>query len=197
MRHLDETVGKRTVLRRPLGLARRRQRGNRRSVIVPLAKQDLVFPAGMVARGDLAHHLEYLLVGLGARVRKIHPAHARHLRDQLPGEQRAGHIARALREIVQLEHLVAHGVGDPLPPVADIDGPESAGRGVQVLLAAGIADTRALSFDHHPGGRGLQGVVLQHVMPDGIAVVFDDAVKIIDRCQVVHGNLPLKVGAGK
>jgi hypothetical protein len=53
-------------------------------------------------------------------------AHARHFFDQLPGELRTGNCAHRTGEIVQFHQLVAHGIGNLDPAIANIDRPHTA-----------------------------------------------------------------------
>jgi hypothetical protein len=126
MRHHDEARSHGSVLLGPLRLSAGRQRRQRGAVIVTLPVEDLVFAAAMVPVRDLPDHLEGLLVGLRSGVRVIDPAHARHFLDEFLGEQRTRDRSGAVGEIVHLDQLVAYGIGNALPAIADIDRPDAA-----------------------------------------------------------------------
>ncbi len=186
MRNLDEAGRQRSVVGDALRLAAGRQRADRGAVIVALAVEDLVFAAAMVPMRDLAHHLEDLLVGLRARIRIVDAAHARHLLGQLPGEQGAGDGAGGIGEIVQLDQLVAHRIGDGFAPVADIDRPHAARHGVEELPAGGVPDAHAAPFHDQARVDGLEHLVLDEMVPDMGAVGFDDAADVVGL--QVHGS---------
>jgi len=187
MRHPDKAGGIRPVLRATLVLATGRQAGDRGAVIIAVAIEDLVLLAAVALVGDLADHLEGLFIGLGAGVAVIDPAHARHLVKQRLGEVRARHGPGGAGEIVQLDQLVAHRIGNALAAVADVDRPDAARNRVEQAGAVLIPDVDALALDDDPRIGGLEGFVLGQMMPDVGLVGLDNTADIICAQSAIHG----------
>ena len=181
----DKTGRIGSVLRVAFLLAARRQAGDGRAVIVAVAVQDLVFLAAVMARRNLADHLESLLVGLGPRVGIIQPRQPRHLGHQLFGELRPGDRSGGLREIVHLDQLVADGIGDFHAAIADVDGPDAAGHGVQMLFALLVPDAHPLALDDDSRVVGFKRLVGQKMVPDVGAVRLDDGGHVVGG-NVIH-----------
>ena len=186
VRHLHEALGEGAVIGIALRLAAGGQGAEGGAVVVALAVEDLPLAAAVMARGDLAHHLEDLLVRLGTGVRVVDAAQARHLLDQPLREGRARRAALGAGEIVQLHQLIAHHIGDGFAAIADIDRPDPAGGGVQVLLALGIPHAHAAALDHQLRIDGLVGLVLGEVVPDMGAVGLDQPGDVVGLRNVVH-----------
>ena len=179
MGHRNKARRKGAVLRCPLRLARGGQGGDRGAVVVALAIQDLVFDAAVFLVRDLAYHLVNLLVGFRPRVGIINPAHPRHLGQQLFGKQRAGDRPGRACEIVQLDQLVAHRIGNAFTPVTDIDGPHTARHRIQKLAPLGVPDMDALAFDNDQRVLRFVFLVGRKVMPDMGAVGLDHPFQIV------------------
>ena len=142
-------------------------------MVIAVAVHDLVFLATVLELGDLAHDLEGLFIGLGTGVGKIDATHARHLLNKLLGEADGGDVAVAVGKVAQFHELVAHGPGQGLVAVAQVDRPDAAGDRVQIFLAVDVRDPHALALDKD-GGVGLfKDFVLGEVMPDVLFVVRD------------------------
>jgi hypothetical protein len=166
-------------------------------VIVAVAVEDLPLLAAVHLVGDLADHLEGLLVGLAPAVGVVDAAQARHLLDQALAEACVGDGARGAGEEREAHELVAHGVGHPLAPVADVDGPDAARDGVDVLLAGDVPDAHPAAFDDDPRVHRLEGLVLDEVVPNVRAVGLDNGAGVVDAVGVVervHGTEPSRRG---
>ena len=197
MGHHHETRGEGAVLRGPLALTARRHGCKGAAVIVAVAVEDLVFLAAIFLVGDLAHHLEGLLVGLGPGIGVIDPAHPRHFVDQHLGEFSGRDRAGNGGEIIELHQLFGHRIDDPLAPIADIYGPHRAGYRVEIFLAVLVPDPHAAPLDNHPGVIFLQHLVLKQVVPDMGLVSLDDIGKIVGGGFAVHGGLLSAIGVEK
>ena len=190
MRHPHETIGERPVLHRPLVLPGACQGCDGRPVIVAVAIQDLPLLAAMVTMRDLAHHLVDLLVRFRPGVGIVDPAHPRHLLDQPLGKDRPRHRPGGAREIVHLDQLVAHRIGDAFAAIAHVDGPDPARDGIEMLFPLGIPDLHPLAFnDHARINAGLVLLVLAQVMPDMGAVGLDHFADVVETIQPFHGRV--------
>ena len=161
-------------------------------MIIALAEQDLVFASAMMAVGNLPNHLEGLLVGLRSGVGIIDAAQAGHLAAQLFREPRTGHGSGRIGKIVHLDQLIAHSVRDAGPAIADIHGPDPARDTVKVFLARDVPDPHALAFDNDARINRFERLVLDQVMPDMVAVGFDNATEIIGFDIQGHGTCSKK-----
>ena len=195
MRHGHEARREGSVLRVALVLAAAGERGDGGAVVIALAEEDLVLLAAETLVGDLADHLEGLLVRLRSGIGVVDAGHPRHLVDQPLGEARAGDRARRTGEIVEPDQLLAHRVGDAFAAIAHIHRPDPAGNRVEQLLAALVPDPHPLALDDDPGIARLELLVLDHVMPDMRLVGGDDAGEVVFLDCAVHGGL-LTAGLG-
>ena len=100
------------------------------------------------------------------------------------------------REIVQLDQLVAHGVGNAFTAIADVDGPDTTGHRVQMLFALLVPDTHAFAFDNDPWVRGFIGFVLAEVVPDVRAICLDHTGDIVFAKCTIHVRDLSEVGIG-
>ena len=171
-------------------LTTRRQRGDGRAVIIAVTVQDFVLLAAIAFVRDLADHLEALLVRFGPGVAIVDAGHARHLVNQHFGKVGAGDGTGGPGKVVQLYQLVAHGIGDALTAIADVNGPDAAGHGIEVFLALLVPDAHALAFDNDARIGCFIGLMLAQVMPDVRAVCFDNAGEVVFVEIAVHGVRP-------
>ena len=108
---------------------------------------------------------------------------------------RAGDRPCGAGEIVQLDQLVAHGIGDAFAAVAHVDCPDTARHGIKVFFALLVPNPHALAFDNDARIGGLIGFVLAQMVPDMRAVGFDNAGDVVLVEIAVHGaNLSVRVG---
>ena len=128
---------------------------------------------------ELAHQLEALFIGFGARVGVVNTAQAGHLVGQLLGELGTRDIAGRVGEVTHLENLVAHGVGDALASVTDVNRPHATGNGIEIFTSILIFDAHALAFDDNHGIGGLIRLVLHQVMPQMVSVATDNVVNVL------------------
>ena len=170
--------------------------GDGRAVVVAVPVQDLRL-AAPVQVGDLAHHLDRLLVGLGAAVGEEDVIQAVQPLGQrariLGGRDRADH-ARVVR---QPRQLLVDDPRDALPPVADVHAPDAARGPVQVLLPVDVPDARAAPLHEHLRILRLEDAVLEQVVPEVLAVLLDDVLDVVVRQQrlcVGHPALFLLAG---
>ena len=188
MGHAHETRGKGAVLCIALILTTRRQGRDGGAMIVALAVENLVLFTAIPLVRDLADHLEALFVRLRAGVAIVDARHARHLVNQHFGKVRAGDRASRTCKVVQFYQLVAHRVGDPFAAIADVDGPDTAGHGVQMLFALLVPDAHAFAFDNDARVSGFVGFVLAQVVPDVGAIHLDNVREVVLIKFSVHGS---------
>ncbi len=186
MGHLHETGGEGAIERVAFLLATGGEAGDGRAVIVAVAVENLPFLAAVDLVADLADHLEGFLVRLGPGVGVIDAGQARHLFGQTLGELGAGDRALGSGEIAEFRQLAGDSVGNLFAPVADVHGPDAAGHGVDVFLAGQVPDAEALALDDDLGVDGLEGLVLDEVVPDMGAVGLDQLAGVIGK-ERVHG----------
>jgi hypothetical protein len=167
VRHFDEVRHVGAVLVASLLVTRGRQAAKGGAVVVAVAVENLVLLlAAVLLVRNLAHHLEGFLVGLGAGVGKEHPAHARHLLEQLCRQRVRGLAAQGLGEIAHLHQLIAYRIGDFLATVTHVHRPHAAGGGIQILFPVLVPDAHA-----QPAHDGHQILlvdlpVVRQVLPD-------------------------------
>ena len=203
-REFHEAGGEGAVLVLAFFLAAGAQRGDGGAVVVAVAVDDLVFLAAVLELGNLADDLEGLFIGFGTGVGKIHAAHAGHLLNQFFGELDGGDVAEAVGKVAELHELVAHGLDQGFVAVTEVDRPDAAGNGIQILFAVDVLDPHALAFDKNSGIGFFKDFVLGEVMPDVFFVVGDQFSGIkglghdfLQRKGFRNGCLPLRDAAKK
>ncbi len=160
----------------PLGA----RRGHRGAVVGAVAEEDHVLGAVAAVAVVLARHLDGGLDRLAAAEGEEDVVEvARQQRGDLGGELDRGLVGDP-EDVVDREllHLRLDGVVDLAAAVADVDRPQ-AGEGVDVLVALGVVDERALGVVHDDGPQALElgerrPEVAEEVLPEvGLAGVVD------------------------
>ena len=157
-------------------------------MVVTVTVENLVFLAAVFLVRNLAHHLEDLLIGLRSGVAVVDAAHARHLRDQLLGKFGPGDRTRCLREVAHLHQLFLHRIGNAFTAIANVDGPDRTGNGIDVFFAVLVPDPHAFAFDDDARLGFFKGFVLGQVMPDVGAVCVNHCLNIVVT-GAVHGTV--------
>jgi hypothetical protein len=115
---------------------------------------------------DLTDHFVSLLVGFGARVGIIDPAHTGHFGNEFFRKQRTRDRSRGTSKVVHLDQLIAYRIGNPLTAIADIYGPHTPGHSVQMLFAVLVPDTHAFAFNDDPWIDRFKRFMLDQMMPN-------------------------------
>ena len=190
-----EAWRKGSVLGVALILATGGKRCNGGAVIITVTIQDLMLFAAIALMCDLTHHFKGFFIRLRSRVTIINPAHTRHFANQFFREQRPGDRAGRAREIVKLNQLVAHRVGNAFAPIADVNGPNAARDSVNMFFSVLIPNLNSLALDNNPRVIGFKRLVLYQVMPDMGAVSFDHMGNIVIVKRSVHLTSPCSICA--
>ena len=187
MGHAHEIGREGAILGVTLVLAAAAHRADGRAVIIALAVENFVFLAAIALMRDLPDHLKGFLVGLRARVGEIHAAHAGHFVDQHFRENRPRDRACRACEIVQLDQLIAHGIGNAFAAVAHVYRPHAARHRIEMLFAVLVPYMDALTLDDNAGLAGFERLVLHKVVPHMGAVHVYNLVDVVFECSVHIG----------
>ena len=192
MRKLRKTLEERAVAFLPLLLSAGAQRRHRGAVVIPAAVQDLVFVRPFVFQTEvLPDHLEGLLVCLRTAVGEEHLSQPGHQRYDLAGKPDRRDVSRRARIVGHCLQLLADGVGDGIPSVADIHAPDPARCGIQKLPSPDVLQDQAPAFHHDRGLACLEYPVLHQMMPEIIPVLFQQCFDIfLHHIPFVHDSKP-------
>ena len=157
------------------------------SVVIAVAVEHFVFLAAIPFMRNLAHHLERLFIRFRTRITIIDARKSWHFFQKLFREECSGNGACRTGKIVELDQLIAHGIGDAFATVSNVYGPHTAGHRVQMFLAFLIPDPHSFSFDDNPWFAGFKRLVLSEVMPDVLSVELHNSGNIIFTNAAVHG----------
>ncbi|MEI2687018.1 MAG: hypothetical protein V9G14_12915 [Cypionkella sp.] len=94
--------------------------------------------------------------------------------------------ARRACEIVQLDQLIAHRIGNAFTAIADIDRPDPTRHRIEMLFALGIPNAHPLAFDNHARIDGFILLVLAKMVPDMLAVRLNHALYVVQSAKALH-----------
>ena len=196
MRDFDKPRGKGAVLGVSLFLAAGGQAGDGGAVIIAVTIQDFRLLAAIVLGRNLPHHFKGFFIRLRAGVGIINAIQTWHFADQAFGKFGTRNGAFRPCKIAKFDQLVAHGIGDFRPSIADVNRPDTAGHSIKMFLAGDIPNPHAFAFDDDLGVNRFKGFMLCQMVPNMRAVCLDHCGCIVREIKCSHRKPRITVGGG-